>query len=56
MHIYDYRHAVPEGALFFRSDATGQVYAMDCYPKFPNGFTQVTREEYNAYVKKNHLR
>lgn len=54
--IYSYRHKVPEDALFFRSNATGQIYAMDGYPPFPAGFTQVTRAEYEAYVKEHHLR
>jgi hypothetical protein len=55
MHIYDYRHAVPEGAIFLKSEATGQIYAMTCMPPF-GGFIEVTREEYDSYVRKHHLR
>lgn len=55
MHIYDYHRTVPEGAIFLRSDATGQIYAMTCKPQF-GGFTEVTREEYESYVKKHHLK
>jgi hypothetical protein len=55
MHIYDYRHAVPEGAIFLKSEATGQIYAMTCMPPF-GGFTEVTREEYDSYVREHHLR
>ena len=54
--IYPYRHKVPEDALFFRSNATGQIYAMDGYPPFPAGFTQVTRAEYETYVREHYLR
>lgn len=56
MYIYDYSQNAPENALFFRSNGTGQVYAMDDYPPFPAGFTQVTRAEYEAYVKEHRLR
>lgn len=55
MKIYDYCHEVPENAVFMRSDATGQIYALDELPKFCGGFTIVSRAEYDAYVKENLL-
>ena len=55
MTIYSYHHEIPEGAMFVRS-ITGQVYAMDELPKFACGFEIVSRAEYDAYVKKHHLR
>lgn len=56
MTIYSYRHKVPETAVFIRSDATGQIYAMDELPGFSGGFSIVSRAEYDAYVKEHHLR
>ena len=55
MTIYPYRHAVPENAIFVRSEATGQIYAMDELPEF-GGFSIVSRAEYEAYVRNNYLR
>ena len=56
MKIYDYRHEVPENAVFMRSDATGQIYALDELPKFVGGFAMVSRAEYDTYVKEHLLR
>lgn len=54
MTIYPYRHKVPETAVFIRSDATGQIYAMDELPGFIDGYTIVTRADYVAYLRAHH--
>ena len=54
MTIYPYRHKVPETAVFIRSDATGQIYAMDELPGFTDGYTIVTRADYVAYLRAHH--
>lgn len=54
MLAYPYHHEIPKNAIFLRSDATGQIYALDELPEFFGSFSIVSREEYESYIK-HHL-